>query len=246
MNQDRTELEWKYEPTDFFEAPYQYAEIDFELKIDSGRAKAMLTAPTPSDREARVRSLVKSLFLIRQLQVHRNYTLEGPTISRYSSGHKNVVIEVGSAVMTLTSGSVDFIIQDPAGNVVRDSKAERIADDTSLLNLLAPKLQLSATLRNLMASYSKAVADPADEFVHLYEIRDAISHYYGSEHAAHQALGISKNKWQRLGFLANVEPLEQSRHRGIHLQGHRPATSQELDEARKLVREWITAFARTV
>jgi hypothetical protein len=246
MNQDRTELEWNYEPTDFFEAPYQYAETDFELEIDSGRAKATLTAPTPSDREAHVRSVVKSLFLIRQLQVHRNYTLEGPTISMYSAGHKNVVVEVGSAIMTLTSGSVDFIIQDPAGNVVRDSKAERIAEDTSLLNLLAPKLQLSATLRNLMASYSKAVADPADEFLHLYEIRDAISHYYGSEHAARQALGIGENKWKRLGLLANVEPLEQSRHRGKHSQGHRPATSQELEEARKLVREWIIAFALTV
>jgi hypothetical protein len=153
----------------------------------------------------------------------------------YSAGHKNVVVEVGSAIMTLTSGSVDFIIQDPAGNVVRDSKAERIAEDTSLLNLLAPKLQLSAPLRNLMASYSKAVADPADEFLHLYEIRDAISHYYGSEHAARQALGIGENKWKRLGLLANVEPLEQSRHRGKHSQGHRPATSQELEEARKLV-----------
>ena len=246
MNQDRTELEWNYEPTDFFEAPYQHAEIDFELKIESGGAKAVLTAPTPSDREAHARSLVKSLFLIRQLQVHRNYTLEGPTISSYSLGHKNVFIEVGSAVITLTSGSVDFIIQDSAGNVVRDSKAERIAEDTSLLNLLAPKLLLSTTLSNPVASYSKAVTDPADEFLHLYEIRDAISDYYGSEHAARQALGISKNQWQRLGHLANVEPLEQSRHRGKHSQGHRPATSQELDEARKLVREWIIAFARTV
>jgi hypothetical protein len=39
MNQDRTELEWNYEPTDFFEAPYQYAEIDFELEIDSGKRR---------------------------------------------------------------------------------------------------------------------------------------------------------------------------------------------------------------
>src|SRR6185369_8560970 len=139
MDQDRIELEWKYQPTDFFEAPYQYAESDLELKIENGRAKAVLTGPTQSDHDARVRSLVKGFFLVRQLQVHRNYTLEGPAILQYSSGHKNVILEAASGMMTLTGGSVDFIIRDPAGNVVRDSKAERIADDTSLLNLFASK-----------------------------------------------------------------------------------------------------------
>ena len=244
MERDRTELEWKYKPRDFFEAPHEYAESDFELRIDSGRAIAILT--TPADLETHVRSFVKNIFSVRQLQVHRSYTLEGPTISTYSSGHKNVTVEVGSAVMALTSGRVDFKIQDSAGNVIRDSKAERIADDTSLLNLLAPKLEQSAKLRGLVASYSKAVADPADELIHLYEIRDAISHHYGNEHTARQTLGISKSDWQRLGFLANAEPLEQSRHRGKHSHGRRPATEAELDEARRLAREWIIAFARTV
>ncbi|SRR6266511_3249116 len=78
MTIDRTELEWTYEPKDFFEAPYQYAEVDFELKIESGKALATLTVPT-LDLEARVRSLVESVFLVRQLQLHRSYKLEGPT-----------------------------------------------------------------------------------------------------------------------------------------------------------------------
>lgn len=189
---------------------------------------------------------MKNIFLVRQLQVHRSYTLVGPIVSRYSSGHKNVTVEVGSAAVALTSGQVDFIIQDPAGNVIRDSKAERIADDTSLLNLLAPKLQQSATLRALVASYSKAVADPADELIHLYEVRDAISHHYGNEQTARHTLGISKSDWQRLGFLANAEPLEQGRHRGKHSHGRRPATAEELDEARRLARGWIIAFAKRV
>jgi hypothetical protein len=32
-------------------------------------------------------------------------------------------------------------------------------------------------------------------------------------------LGISKTEWQRLGALANAEPLEQGRHRGKHPEG---------------------------
>lgn len=53
MDPDRTELEWKYEPRDFFEAPYEYAESDFELRIDSGRAIAILIMPV--DLETHVR-----------------------------------------------------------------------------------------------------------------------------------------------------------------------------------------------
>lgn len=246
---DRTELEWRYEPTDFFEAPYRHGERDFELKIESGTAVANLgvtTEPPPSDLDARVRALVKSLFLVRQLQLHKNYKLEGPKIVRYSSGIKNVTLEVGSAVLALTGGRVDFTIHDAAGNLVRDSKAERIAQDTSLLDVLAPKLQHSSTLQSLFDSYSRSVADPADEFTHLYEIRDALSTYLGGKPRTLRALGISESDWSRFGFLTNAERLEQSRHRGNHPIGRRQATDEELNEARTLARQWIIAFARKV
>ena len=88
MTVDRTEFEWSYEPTDFFETPYRQAGRDFDLVIDSGTAMANLTVPTdpvPSDLEACVRSFVENVFLSRQLQLHRNYKLEGrefPSIHR--------------------------------------------------------------------------------------------------------------------------------------------------------------------
>lgn len=249
MTVDRTELEWTYEPTDFFEATHRQASPDFDLVIESGKATANLTVPTdplPPDLEARIQSFVQNVFLVRQLQVHRNYKLEGPTVSQHSSGRKNVSLRIACCLHALTSSSVDFIVQDAAGNVIRDSKAERIGEHTTLLNQLASKLQLSASLRTLFDSYSRAVADPDDELVHLYEIRDALSNHYGGEQLARNALGISKSEWQRLGFLANAEPLEQSRHRGKHSQGRRPATDEELNEARRLVRQWIIAFARAV
>jgi hypothetical protein len=249
MTVDRTELEWTYEPTDFFEAPYSHAEPDFELKIDGGNAIATLAGPgstPPADAEGRVRSFVKSLFLARELQLHRGHKLEGPRISRYSGSHKNVELEVAGSVLTLTGGRVDFTVHDAAGNLVRDSKAERIAADTSLLELLAPKIQQSAMLRSLFESYSSAVSDPDDEFTHLYEIRDALSSHYSNEENTCRALGISKRDWSRFGYLTNAADVDQSRHRGKHLQGRRPATNDELDEARDLVRQWIVAFARTL
>lgn len=249
MTTERTELEWVYDPADLFEAPYQHAGIDFDLLVDAGRAVATLRmprAPVSPELEEKVRAAIERVFLVRQLQVHRKYSLEGPRIYQHSAGRKNISIRVGGTMAAFAAGRADFIMTDAAGNIVRDSKAERIADDSSVLDSMAPKLARSATLRSLLESYSRSVTDPNNELVHLYEIRDALSRHYGSEQSARDALGISKGEWQRLGMLANVEPLEQGRHRGKHPAGRRSATESELNEARQLARRWIMAFARTV
>ncbi len=249
MTVDRTELEWTYEPKGFFETPYRHAERDFELKIDNGTAVATLIIPTdpvPADLEESVRTLVENSFLVRELQLHRKAKLEGPRIYQHSAGRKDVSIRLEGVSAVGMIGQLDFIVSDAEGDIKHDSKAERIAEHTSLLDLLAPKLQQSETLQAIFVSYSKSVDDPDDEFTHLYEVRDALSNHYGNDENARRALGISKSDWSRFGVLTNVEPLEQGRHRGNHPHGRRPATDEELDEARNLARQWIITFARTV
>jgi hypothetical protein len=249
MTVDRTKLEWKYEPTDFFEAPYRHAEAAFDLVIKTGSETATTTVamdPVPRDLEDRVRSSIENIFFVRKIQTRRKYNLEGPAIYQYSSGRRNVSVRLKGVSINLMAGNVDFTLRDAAGNIIRDSKAERIAEDTSLLDFLAPKLQQSPTLRAVVSSYLRSVDDPDDEFTHLYEIRDALCKHYGNEDAARRALGVSRNNFSRFRALANVEPVEQGRHRGKHPHGRRPATPEELEEARKLAREWILAFAQTV
>jgi hypothetical protein len=41
--------------------------------------------------------------------------------------------------------------------------------------------------------------------------------HFGGEHQARESLDISKTKWERLGTLANTDPLQQGRHRGQRL-----------------------------
>jgi hypothetical protein len=151
-----------------------------------------------------------------------------------------------SGTLAITGQPVDFKITGPNGHVIRDTKADRVDDHTAMLDAVAPKIAGSPTLRAMLDSYSRAVDDPGDELVHLYEIREALSKHYCGETAARDALGVNKTDWQRLGLLANVEPIEQGRHRGKHPLGRRPATSGELHEARALARRWIRAFARTI
>ncbi len=76
-----------------------------------------------------------------------------------------------------------------------------------MLDLLAPKVAHSPSLRSVVASYSRSISDPSNELVHLYEVRDALKKHYGGEDAARVALNITEADWKRLGVLANVEPL---------------------------------------
>jgi hypothetical protein len=97
-----------------------------------------------------------------------------------------------------------------------------------------------------MDSYRAAVDDPSDEMVHLYEIRDALRNHYGNEAEAMSQLGVTKREWQELGDIANVRPVQQSRHRGDHVAGRQPATTAELETARRAARRLIEAFAKKV
>jgi hypothetical protein len=249
MRSDRTELEWIYTPPDFFEAGYERSVPEFHLSILSGRVLATLDepgGPVPNPTKERVRSFVNALFHVRQLQTHAAYKLEGPRIYQYSAGRKSVAIELSGVNVSVRVGQVDVVVHNAAGEVVHDSKAERISHESGELNDLAPKVAKSPILQNMLTSYATAVEDPENELVHLYEIRDSLAQHYGGTDAARVALGISKTDWRRLGELANVEPLEQGRHRGKRVLVRRSATEAELKAARSLVHRWIFQFAQTL
>jgi hypothetical protein len=249
MMSERTELEWTYEPTNYFEVLYRYSAAEYGLLVDEGRVLATLTTPTVpvSDHlEQAVKGMIDSIFLVRQLQIHRPYTLQGPRTYQHSAGRKNVSIRLVGVAAVFIAGQADIIVQNAAGEVVCDSRSERIEGHKALLDSVAPKVVRSPLLRSLLESYSRSIADPDNELVHLYEVRDSLCSHFGDEKLARKALGIAKTEWQRLGDLANVQPLAQGRHRGKHPGGRRTATTAELEDARTLVRGWILSFATTI
>ncbi len=246
---EQTNIEWIYEPADLFEATYKQVREDYELALDAGRAVAALCAPlnpVPPDVVDRIKADVEGVLLLRQLQVHRKYSLEGARICQYSEGHKNVSIEIGCGDLAVGKCQADVLVKDAADNVMRDSRAERISEHHSSLAVLAPKVIRSTILRSLLESYSRSISDPNDELVHLYEIRDALCKHFGGEKSTCAALGISASEWSRMGALANAAPVEQGRHRGQHPEGRRAATDSELDDARQLAVRWIMAFADSI
>ena len=251
MTPSKTTLEYEYEPVDLFEDTYSTARQDFTVSLANGVATVTLTTPSdpvPELVEEAARSAVIGLLRLRQFQDRRRFDVKEPkTVHEYSDGRRNTAIGVGVGALIVTGFPAEFIITDPAGNVVRDSRAERIAEETRRLESLGPKLARSPLLSALVESFTASIDDPENELVHLYEILDAVATAFGSQTRARDALGITKAEWSELGRLANNEPLLEGRHRGEHREsGLRGATREELSTARTIALRVIDAVAGTV
>lgn len=134
------------------------------------------------------------------------------------------------------------MVSDKNGNVISDSRRDRIEKKKSLAKLASTHCAADGLLRVMLRSYDAAVCDPNNELVYLYEIRDALAAKFGDEHSARAALAVTKSEWSRLGQLCNNEPLRQGRHRGKTGEVLRDATENELVESRNIARIMIEAY----
>jgi len=239
-------FEWTYEPPDYFESKILIKQDAYELTIENGKAEARLKF-VHRDEEYRIREeLHKSLnsrFLGVQLLTYKPYQLSKPsTYHLHPDGKRDVFIQVNSAVITVTGNPVDLIVRDRDGNIVTDTKNERIKEKKALAEL-TERFAKNPIVLALLQSHKNAITDPKNELIHLYEICDTLKSTFKSINNACSTLGISKKQeWGRLGKLANDEPLTQGRHRGQNAGNLRDATNAELNEARQIARKMVHAY----
>ena len=196
MTSDRTKLQWSYEPGNFFEAPYKSDPHNCELRIENEQVE--VTLPTDCDPLAdepvllrTMESHVADLFTVRQLQTHLKYTLKGPAVYRPFGGTISAAASIKFPTIR-AEAHLDCVVRDKDGNIKFDSREHRITSHTAMLDSVVPKLSQSPLLRRSIESYSRAVSDPGDEFIHLYEIRDALMKQFGSRKLAQTARWIAE------------------------------------------------------
>lgn len=173
----------------------------------------------------------------------------GPTITLEGAyTPSDVWVSAASGLHMVCGFPADFTIRDGDGNVIKDSKAERLFDNREFREQCLRHVE-NQVLEGLLASFSRALADPADQMTHLYEIRDALSRHFGGDREAKQELGLTRAKWSDLGRIANKEPIEESRHRGDH-PVRRPVTEEErtrvIDFSRSMIRAYLNYLDRTL
>ena len=233
------QLEWKYSPSTYLEEPISISFEGGDLEIKEGIAIANIDPEVFHENSSIKGDLtreIESRLHAVQIMMHKDYDLSKPARTDIGEdGIKNHFLEVESCVVTMSVGTVDLVVKDKDGNVVSDSKRERLDKQEQFAQLVSKHRSADATLDQMLKSYQKSVKDPDDELVHLYEIRDSLSQRFGSKKNAITKLGITSNDWDEIGKVANTLPLKQGRHRGKSVGALRDAELSELQKARKSV-----------
>jgi hypothetical protein len=132
----------------------------------------------PSLKEI-LHNCLNNQFLIQQLFTHKPFKLSQPVkIIVHQDGRKHYFLELESAPIKVSGGSVEFRITDKNGLIVADPRGKRIGTIKRFREQFIPHGS-DELLAVLLESYEATVKDPNDEFVHLYEIRDALCSKFG-------------------------------------------------------------------
>jgi hypothetical protein len=240
-------LEWKFSPSDYFEERIEVSGHGYTMTIADGKVEAKIESAiydaNPSIRQE-VQDHLNCRFMGDKLYNYRTHELFSSTMTRvHPDGRREFFIGLESGCYVMSGGSVDFRNTDKDGNIISDSKRDRIERKRSLGELLAAHPPSDKTLTKMQYSFSGGMRDPNNELIYLYEIRDALLVKFGDEKCAQTTLAFPRDEWSRLGKLCNKEPLRQGRHRGRTDDGVlRDASKGELDEARAIARTMIEAY----
>jgi hypothetical protein len=239
------ELVWTFTPENYFEEVFNVSLSGCEIAVQSGKVTATIDrAALDLKRTLRVEveAYVSNMFLGVQLQSHVAHTLSGPAVTNIGAdGSRGYVIECKVGEFKIRGHQVDLRYTRADGSVC-DTKLERLQQKRFFAQLSAKIAPTDEILARALHSYGAAVRDQEDELVHLYEIRDALAKRFGGEHKAKRQLGIPQTQWSRFGQLCNELPLSQGRHRGKSEGALRPASEEELVEARSFITCLIKAY----
>lgn len=243
-------LQWHFTPIDYFE---QELEVQFEgqcIKILSGRVDVSIERETfetdPGIRE-HLNEFIRQKFLAVQVLTHAPFVLSSVNMARYEEGgNLTVFMQALPASVGAVVSAPDLILTDLNGNLVRDTRQERIEKKREFGQTGALLAGTDPLFKSLLGAYGKSVSDPQNELVHLFEIREALVARFGSEAQLSAKLGVSRSKLSEFGGICNQSTLSQGRHRGKSILNLRAATAEELASARAIAREMISSYMKRV
>jgi len=239
-------LVWTFRPVDYFEDVIDAD--DYAIAIGNGKVEITVSQQlydaTPELRK-RLYHVVNSRFLGVQLLTHQPYQLTDNPVRRSRADGTNKGIVYAEVEESFSMDvDVEILVIDRDGNVIVGPCADGIGRKKELAELAALAVAQDALAGSLLGMYDKAVRDPENELIHLYEIREALSKEFGGESGACATLGVSRKEWSHLGELANDPQIGQGRHRGKNVGSLRDATATELEEARAIARKLVEQYMK--
>lgn len=237
-------FEWKFTPADYFEQEISITCNGHLILVADGVARAEVDSEryaTDPELRQQLHDAINNRLLAIQLLTHQPYTLSKSTRRQErEDGTGTIFVEPESGRIVFRGGTPDIRITDPNGNVILDTRQDRLTRKKEFGERIAIYRPRDATLDTMMRSYQAAATDPANELVHLYEIFDALKTKFRKPQQVEVAIGVAD--WRRFEQMCNERELSQSRHRGQSLGALRDATDAELNEAREIARRMIEGY----
>lgn len=241
------ELKWIYSPDTYFEEPVIISFEGVDLEIKGGIAIAKITSELFQDNNQIQQELTQQIenrLYAVQLMTHQDFELSKPLRTDIlENGKINYYLNLESGIFLVDSCMADLIQKkDKDGNIISDTKRDRLDKQNHIASLLDKHRDSDDILDQMLKSFQSSVNDPANEFVHLYEIADMLSAKFESDKKAKEKLKITRDEWNQFKRLANAEPLKQGRHRGKMVGTLRNAEQNELNQARQIALCFIEKY----
>jgi len=237
-------IEWTYSPNDFFEDGLAFSTEQYRLIGCEGKVRVFLRQDPRPNLCNQLDAKLRARFRGEQLVSHKPYDLSRPCVTHCKpDGSRSIFLNIES-VVAVASTTAHIRITNKDGEVIADSRAERIKRKKSLGDLAAQYATNDTTAKEILESFQKAIVEPDNCLRHLYDIRDALDQKFGNGKETRTALNLSRAQWDNLGRLANREPLRQGRHPGKRLEELRDATPDELHTAKKIAEEMVEKYLR--
>ena len=179
-------LEWAFKPPDYFEE--EISRQGFTMTIADGRVQAKIESATyeanPNMRQG-LHDDLNIMFLTEQLLTHRAFELSSSKMTRvHPDGRRDIFMDAEPGHYLICGMTVDFEVIDKDGNVISDSKRDRIEKKRRLRELVSRHYATDSTLASLLQGNDRAVRNPNSELVYLYEIREALIKKFGNKKSA--------------------------------------------------------------
>ena len=123
-------MDGTYTPVGYFEEPVSQDRGEYAVAMSDGKVEVTLKRLDPlptADEQAAIGRDVELIFQARCVLVGKPYESTGLTMKRYKpDGTRDIWVSAESAVFVVMGGSTDQVVKDKDGNVIRDTKAERL------------------------------------------------------------------------------------------------------------------------
>lgn len=248
-------FKWSFKPEFLFRLGEDQIECkldDYRLLIKDGEVSVIVPDlrafdgwPNLPDIRKEVRRGIERFLDSRAIWKHKTYELSYaeqniPESLKEKLGH---VVRVNTSETIKTESHVDFKITDAEGDVQFDSKEDRKKRIEKIGNLTHKYYYDDVTTYFITRRYRKAIDDPDNEFIHLFDILEALKDRFDTGNKGVKSrFGIDKDKFNTFCALANNEPVRQGRHRGQHVENLRDATDEEREVARQVAREMVFGY----